>query len=272
MAYPILIALLFGVLEGITEWLPVSSTGHIILLAHFLPSFLDKTFFSLFEVVIQLGAILAVLVRFFHTVFPFFRGNTRETRKNALLLWGKLLLSALPSAVVGLLLDDLLDTYLFNPVTVAVTLMIYGVAFLVVEKRRQQPRITHASALSYTDALLVGCFQVLALIPGTSRSGATILGGLLCGISRPVVAEFSFLLAIPTMVGAALLKTVKLLAGGYTPSGTEVLLLSVGTLAAFLVSLAVIGFLMEFVRRHSFAPFGIYRILLGLAVLLLLLL
>lgn len=270
MFYVILLALLFGVLEGVTEWLPISSTGHIILLRHFLPVTYRDAFFELFEVVIQLGAILAVALLFWRTLCPFGGKKDKNERKKAFSLWGKILLASLPSAAAGLLLDDLIDEHLFNPLTVAISLIVYGVLFLVIERRKRQPRISHVDDLTAWDALKVGAFQALALIPGTSRSGATILGGLLLGISRPVAALFSFFLGLPTMIGASALKLAKFLLSGNTLATAEWLTLGVGALTAFLISLTTLRFLMDFVRRHTFSAFGIYRMLLGAAVLLIL--
>ncbi|MBR2011526.1 MAG: undecaprenyl-diphosphate phosphatase [Clostridia bacterium] len=268
MLYAILLALCFGILEGVTEWLPVSSTGHIILLRHFLPLTLDDDFFELFEVVIQLGAMCAVGVLFFHTLWPFSKNKDATKRRATWALWGKILVATLPAAFFGLLFDDLIDRVLFNPLTVAVSLIAYGVLFLVIERRRALPRIHRVEDITYTDALRIGAFQVLSLIPGTSRSGATILGGLLLGISRPVSALFSFFLGLPTMAGAGTLKVAKFLFSGAHLSRTEWLILAVGTLTAFLLSLFALRFLTDFVRRHTFSSFGIYRILLGAAVLL----
>lgn len=268
MLYAILLALCFGILEGVTEWLPVSSTGHIILLRHFLPVTLDDDFFELFEVVIQLGAMCAVGVLFFHTLWPFSKGKNATGRRACGALWGKILIATLPSAVIGLLFDELIDSLLFNPLTVAVSLIAYGILFLVIERRRTLPKTHHIDDITYADALGIGAFQVLSLIPGTSRSGATILGGLLLGISRPVSALFSFFLGLPTMAGAGALKVTKFFLSGARLSHTEWLILGIGTLTAFLVSLAALRFLTDFVRRHTFSSFGIYRILLGIAVLL----
>ena len=268
MLYVMLFALLFGILEGITEWLPISSTGHIILLRHFLPVCYGDAFFELFEVVIQLGAIAAVIVQFFGTLSPFLGEKTVSERRHTWRLWGKLLVATLPAALVGLFLDDLIDKWLFNPQTVAISLIAYGVLFLIVERRRVPSRCEKLNDLTLGDAFKIGCFQVLALIPGTSRSGATILGGLVLGISRPVAALFSFFLGVPTMLGAGGLKAVKLLLSGAVLSGVEWCTLLVGTLSAFFVSLVTLRFLMDFVRRHTFSVFGAYRIALGAAVLL----
>lgn len=268
MLYVVLSALLFGILEGITEWLPISSTGHIILFRHFLPLRYGDAFFELFEVVIQLGAMAAVVVLFWGTLSPFSRKKTESERRHTWRLWGKLFVATLPAALVGLLLDDLIDKWLFNPLTVAISLIVYGVLFLLVERKNNTPRRGELNELTVGDAIKIGCFQVLALIPGTSRSGATILGGLLFGISRPTAALFSFFLGIPTMLGAGGLKTVKLLLSGTVLSGAEWCMLLVGTLSAFLVSLVTLRFLMDFVRRHTFSAFGAYRIVLGALVLL----
>jgi undecaprenyl-diphosphatase len=262
-------AILYGILEGVTEWLPVSSTGHLILLSGFLRLDVSDAFFELFEVVIQLGAILAVAVLFWGKLNPVSRAKSERERRAAWVLWGKVLLAVLPSAFLGLLLDDYLDAHFYNAPVVAGALIIYGVIFLFLErKKRTAPRTDSADLISWRTALGIGCFQVLSLIPGTSRSGATILGGILLGLSRASAAEFSFFLGIPTMAGAGALKAVKFFLSGEVLSGREILILAVATLTAFLVSLAVIRFLLDFVRRHSFAAFGVYRILLGAAVLL----
>ena len=267
MLYAILLALCFGILEGITEWLPISSTGHIILLRHFLPVTFSDAFFELFEVVIQLGAMLAVVVLFFDRLFPFGSKNAKK-RGAVFALWGKILLATMPSALIGLLFDDEIDRLLFNPLTVAISLIFYGVLFLVIERRRAVPKTNHIDDITVRDALKIGAFQVLALVPGTSRSGATILGGLLLGISRPTAALFSFFLGVPTMVGAGGLKAVKFFLSGASLTAAEWVTLGVGTLTAFLLSLAALRFLTDFVRRHTFSVFGIYRIVLGVAVLL----
>ena len=268
MLYTILLALCFGILEGITEWLPISSTGHIILLRHFLPVTFSDTFFELFEVVIQLGAMCAVALLFFDTLYPFSAKKDKRARRATFALWGKILLATLPAAIVGLLLDDLIDKYLFRPQTVAITLIFYGVLFLLVERRKKPPICRDIADITPADAIKVGLFQVLSLVPGTSRSGATILGGLLIGISRPVAALFSFFLGFPTMLGAGALKLFKFCLSGASLTGAECTTLLVGTLAAFLVSLTILRFLTDFVRRHTFSGFAIYRILLGVAVLL----
>ena len=263
----ILKAILFGIVEGITEWLPVSSTGHLILLDEFIRLDVSEAFYEMFEVVIQLGAILAVILLFFHKLNPFSRKKDKLQKKNTWDLWFKVVVAVLPSAVIGLLLDDWMDAHFYNYVVVSIALIVYGVAFLFVEKGQKVTRIDDVFAIDYRTALLIGGFQVLSLIPGTSRSGSTILGAILLGVSRPAGAEFSFFLAIPTMLGASALKLLKYLMEGMMPSGTEIAVLITGCVVSFLVSLLVIRVLMDFVRKHSFAPFGIYRIILGTAVL-----
>ncbi len=262
-------ALLYGIVEGITEWLPISSTGHLILLEEFLPLDVSPAFWEFFEVVIQLGAILAVIVLYFGRLNPFAPSKSSAEKKRTWGLWFRVLVAIIPSAVVGLLIDDWLDAHLYNYVTVAVALIVYGVAFLFIERMRPTNRTAtqDAEAVSYKTAFLIGAFQMLALIPGTSRSGSTILGAMLLGLSRPAAAEFSFFMAIPTMAGASLLKAVKFIAEGATVTTTEWGILAVGCVTAFLVSLAAIKFLTDFVKRHSFASFGVYRIVLGALVL-----
>ena len=262
-----LLGVLYGVLEGVTEWLPISSKGHLILLRAVLPHAQSDSFFSLFEVVIQLGAMLAVVVLFWHKLNPF-AGDT-EKRRRALLLWCKIAVAVLPAAVLGLLLDDVAEEYLLSPVVVAVALILYGVAFLVPFDRWCRPCAHTVEEISFRCAFGIGVFQVLSLVPGTSRSGATILGGLLLGASRTAAAEFSFFLGLPTMAGAGLLRGVKFFVAGGTLAAGEVVMLLVGTLTAFLTSLVTIRFLMDFVRRHTFLPFGVYRMILGLIVLFL---
>ena len=260
-------AVIFGIVEGITEWLPVSSTGHLILLEEFLHLNVTAEFYELFQVVIQLGAILAVLVLFFQKLWPFSLKKSQLQRNRTWNLWFKVIVAVLPSAVLGVLFDDFLDQHLYNYVVVALMLILYGVGFLLVERRAKAATISDVHAIDYRTALLIGAFQCLSLIPGTSRSGATILGALLLGVSRSAGAEFSFFLAIPTMLGASALKLAKFLLEGNLPTANELVILGIGCVSAFLVSILVIRGLMDFVRRHSFAPFGIYRIALGAAVL-----
>ena len=264
----ILKAILFGIVEGITEWLPVSSTGHLILLEEFISLQVTPEFYEMFQVIIQLGAILAVIVLFFHKLWPFGKQQTPQQKKNVWSLWFKVVVAVLPSAVLGLLFDDWMDAHFYNYVVVAIMLVVYGIAFLLVERRNALAKIDDVYAIDYKTALFIGCFQVLSLIPGTSRSGATILGAIALGVSRSAGAEFSFFLAIPTMLGASALKLLKYLLEGMVPSGLEIGVLLVGCVVSFLVSLLVIRALTDFVRKHSFAPFGIYRILLGACVLL----
>jgi undecaprenyl-diphosphatase len=269
MLRDILITVLFGIVEGVTEWLPISSTGHLILLDRVLKMPLGDAAMELFEVVIQLGAILAVAVLFWRELNPIGGGKTKQEKRETLALWGKVLLATLPAAVLGLLLDDLIVTRLYHHVVVAAALIVYGIAFILLEKcRKRDPFATQIEGITPRNAFFVGCFQALSLIPGTSRSGSTILGGMLVGLSRPVAARFSFFLGIPTMAGAGVLKGVKFFLRGNVLTGEEQLFLLVGTLTAFLTSLVVIRFLMDFVRRHSFAPFGVYRIVLGALVLI----
>lgn len=270
MFFEIIKAVLYGIVEGITEWLPVSSTGHLILLEQWFPLEASEGFMEMFDVVIQLGAILAVIVLFFHKLNPFASSKNDKQKAQTWNLWFKVIAAVIPSAVLGFLLDDWMDAHLYNPYVVAVMLIVYGVAFILVEKYNQtrKPKIRSTDAISYKTALLVGCFQVLAMVPGTSRSGATILGAIILGLSRTVGSEFSFFLAIPTMLGASLLKAVKFVLDGGTMAGNEVVCLIVACVVAFVVSLLVIRKLMDYVKRHSFAVFGIYRIILGAAVLL----
>ena len=264
----ILLAALFGVLEGVTEWLPVSSTGHLILLRQFVDFPVRDAFFELFEVVIQLAAIGAVVLLFAYRLNPFSRQKTARERRDTWRLWGCVAIAALPSALVGVLFDDLLDRYLYRATVVAATLILYGVVFLVLEKARKREPITLDTAhITGRQSFFVGAFQVLALVPGTSRSGATLLGGMLVGLARPVAAEFSFFLGIPTMCGASALKCVKFALEGNILAGEERAMLVAGSLTAFVCSLMTIRVLLDFVRRHTFAVFGVYRILLGAAVL-----
>lgn len=260
-------ATLMGIVEGITEWLPVSSTGHMILLEQLVHFQLSDAFMEMFRVVIQLGAIMAVVVLYFSKLWPF--STKREEhyiKKNVWVLWFKILVACVPAAVLGLLLDDWMDEHLYNYWVVAAMLIVYGVLFFLVDKERR-PRITKMSQLTYKDAFIIGVWQVLALIPGTSRSGATIIGGLLLGASRPLAAQFTFYLAIPVMIGASGLKLVKFFLGGALLSGLEIGVLAVGMVVAFVVSILSIGFLMNYVKKHSFKVFGWYRIALGVLVL-----
>ena len=261
-------AVFLGIIEGITEWLPVSSTGHMILFDELLRLKVTDDFKEMFLVVIQLGAILAVPILFWDRLWPFFKNKSHTEKRRIGSLWLKVIVGALPAAVIGVLLDDILDTYLYNYVTVSVALIAYGIAFILVEKLKSKSgfRIDSVYDLTYADALKIGAFQVLSLIPGTSRSGSTILGGMLSGISRTASAEFSFFMAIPIMLGASGLKILKFILGGFTATGGEIALLLVGITVSFLVSLLAIKLLMDFVKRHSFSIFGVYRIVLGVIV------
>lgn len=268
--FEILKAFLLGMVQGITEWLPVSSTGHMILFDEFVKLNVSEEFKEMFFVVIQFGSILAVLILYWNRLFPWAKGKTPEEQKQTWNLWLKIVIAAVPAAVIGLLFDDLLDQYLYNYVVVAATLILYGIVFIVIERKFRNRAYVVNSAEEFTPktALKVGCFQLLSLIPGTSRSGSTIIGGMLTGVSRTAAAEFSFFLAIPVMLGASLLKIVKYIAEfGLTFTGVEILTMIVGTATAFGVSLAAIRFLVGFVRRHSFESFGWYRIVLGTVVL-----
>ncbi len=268
MIIEILKTILYGIVEGISEWLPISSTGHLILLREILPLQASDAFSEMFDVVIQLGAILAVIVLFFHKLNPFSFKKSVQERKNTLNLWGKVIVAVLPAGVLGLLLDDWLDEHLYNYITVAITLILYGVLFIFLERgRRNTPRVRKTDDITYRTAAMIGLFQCLAMIPGTSRSGATILGAMLLGLSRGTAAEFSFFLAIPTMMGASLLKVVKFLLKGQGMTGNETMIMVVGCLVAFVVSLVAIRSLMNYVKKHSFAAFGVYRIVLGALVL-----
>lgn len=265
----ILKVIFLGIIEGITEWLPISSTGHMILVDEFIRLNVSDGFKEMFLVVIQLGAILAVPVVFWKKLFPFGKGVDSEEKKRIWSLWFKVAVGVAPAAVLGFLLDDILDKHLYNYVVVSIALVVYGIAFILVEHLRKDKeyRIESVYDITYKDALIIGAYQVLSLIPGTSRSGSTILGGMLNGVSRTASAEFSFFMAIPVMLGASGLKILKFIAGGYTATPFELLLLLIGIAVAFAVSLVVIEFLMSFVKKHSFSSFGIYRIALGTVVL-----
>ena len=266
----ILKAVLFGIVEGITEWLPVSSTGHIILLDEFVYLAGSDEFKSMFDVVIQLGAIIAVIVLFFSKLNPFDARKNEKQRTMTWGLWFKVCVAILPSGIVGVLFDDWMDAHLHNGIVVALMLIAYGIAFIFVERRNEglTPKINSVWAIDMRTAILIGCFQCLSLIPGTSRSGSTILGAILLGVGRGAGAEFSFFMAIPTMVGASAIKLLKFLVSGVGATGTEITVLIVGCVVSFIVSLLVIKALMEYVRKHSFASFGYYRIGLGAVVLI----
>ena len=269
----ILKAVVYGVIEGITEWLPISSTGHMILAEQVLKFQFSDAFMEMFRVVIQLGAILAVVVLYFHKLWPFCADNgettgfARHIRWPVMHLWFKIIAACAPAAVLGILLDDWFDAHLYNSVTVAATLILYGVAFILIERRPRPPVTAKLSRINYKQAMTVGAWQVLSLVPGTSRSGATILGGMMCGMSRPCASQFTFFLAIPVMAGASALKFFKFFLEGNALTGNEVIVLLVGCVVAFLVSMLAIRFLMDYVKRHTFTVFGWYRIALGVLVL-----
>ena len=263
-------AVLFGIVEGITEWLPVSSTGHLILLNEFVRLNVSEEFGSMFDVVIQLGAILAVIVLFFHKLNPFAPSKSSQEKKQTWSLWFKVVAAIIPSGVVGVLFDDWMDAHLHNGIVVSIALIVYGIAFILVERRNQGRHlktIADVHDIDYKTALLIGAFQCLSLVPGTSRSGSTILGAILIGVGRSAGAEFSFFMAIPTMLGASAIKLFKFLLSGVAVTGTEIGVLAVGSIVSFIVSMLVIKGLMEYVRKHSFSVFGVYRIVLGIIVL-----
>ena len=265
----ILKAIVFGIVEGITEWLPISSTGHLILLKQLMPLKVSESFWNMFEVVIQLGAILAVVLIFWHKIFPFRKERGRwHTDMRIINLWIKIIVACIPAAIIGLLFDDKINALFYNPTSVSIALIVFGVLFIVIENRnrRMRPRVTKLGQLTYQTAIIIGLFQVLAAVfPGTSRSGATIIGALLIGVSRTVAAEFTFFLAIPVMFGASLLKLIKF---GFHFTGLEIGILVVGMVSAFIVSVIVIRFLMGYIKKHDFKVFGWYRIVLGIIVLL----
>ena len=264
-------AVLFGIVEGVTEWLPISSTGHLILLNEFITLNVSDEFRSMFDVVIQLGAILAVIVLFFHKLNPFSPRKTEGEKKQTWQLWFKVIAAIIPSGIVGVLFDDWMEAHFHNATVVSIALIVYGVAFILVERRNARrvggKTVEDVYAIDYKTALLIGCFHCLSLIPGTSRSGSTILGAILIGVGRSAGAEFSFFMAIPTMLGASAIKGLKFLLSGVAATGTEIGVLIVGCVVSFVVSLLVIRGLMEYVRKHSFSAFGVYRIILGVVVL-----
>lgn len=263
----ILKAVLFGIVEGITEWLPISSTGHMILLQEFVTLNVSEEFWDMFLVVIQLGAILAVVILFWNKIFPFQFRKKPVVRKDIFILWFKILIACIPAAVIGIAFDDVFDALFYNPWCVAIALIVFGIAFIVIENRNKNmsAKITQLEQITWKTALMIGLFQLIAAIfPGTSRSGATIVGALLIGVSRTVAAEFTFFLAIPVMLGASLLKIMKF---GLSFTTAEITILLVGMMVAFVVSVLVIRFLMGYIKKHDFKVFGWYRIILGVAVL-----
>lgn len=274
--FEILKAILFGIVEGITEWLPVSSTGHLIILQDYISLNASEEFLSMFEVVIQLGAIMAVVILFWNRLWIIRRDEASEKwviKMNTIRLWFKIVIACIPAAVVGIFLDEWIDTHFYKPKVVAMALIVVGLLFLFVETLivpNLKSDVNRLHEISFKDALIIGSFQLLAAIfPGASRSGMTILGGLFLGLSRKTAAEFTFFLAIPVMFGASLLKMVKFMSKGLIMTGTEITILVAGTLTAFVVSLFVIRFLMDFIKKHSFIWFGYYRMILGALILLL---
>ena len=274
MLIEILKAVLFGIVEGITEWLPISSTGHMILVDQFVHLNVSVDFYYMFEVVIVLGAIMAVVVLFWIKLWPFHMKNEKPAWKDgALSMWLKIIVAVIPAAIIGVLFDDKIDELFYHPVPVAIALIVVGVLFIVVETimKGKKPSIRNIGQITYKAAVIIGLFQVLAAVfPGTSRSGATIIGALLIGVSRATAAEFTFFLAVPVMFGASLLKVIKYIAAGVAMTGSELVILVIGTLVAFIVSVFVIKFLMSYIKKHDFKVFGWYRIVLGILVLLIL--
>ncbi|MEY8494786.1 undecaprenyl-diphosphate phosphatase [Lachnospiraceae bacterium 29-91] len=262
--------IILGIVEGITEWLPISSTGHLILVEEFIKLELSEAFIEMFNVVIQLGAILAVVVIYFHKLNPFSPTKTQKQKMLTIQLWVKVAIAAVPAAVIGLLFDDMIEAKFMNAYVVAATLIIYGILFIIVEEshKNKQPKVTKLSRLTIPMVLVIGVFQVLALIPGTSRSGSTIIGALLIGTARGVAAEFTFFLGIPVMFGASFLKIIKFLKEGAGIAGNEIFLLLLGCGVSFAVSIFAIKFLMQYIKNHDFKAFGYYRIVLGVVVLI----
>ncbi|MGC6767840.1 undecaprenyl-diphosphate phosphatase [Enterococcus sp. LJL128] len=262
-------AIILGIIEGITEWLPISSTGHLILTDEFIKMNLSADFMEMFNVVIQLGAIMAVVVLYFHKLNPFAKTKTEEEKQDTWELWKKVLVACVPAGVIGILMDDWLDAHFHNFVTVSIMLIVYGIGFILVERqnKNKKPKCTSLNQFTYKAAIIVGFFQVLSLVPGTSRSGATILGAIMIGASRYVAAEFSFFLGIPVMFGASFLKIVKYLMKGNLFNFSEFFILLVGAAVAFLVSVVVIKFLLNYIRKHDFTVFGWYRIVLGVLLI-----
>ena len=275
MLFELLKAFLFGVVEGITEWLPISSTGHMILLDQFVQLDVSKDFYSMFEVVIQLGAILAVVVIYWHKIWPFHQadkntqaqGIWRYVDKDIMIMWLKIFIACLPAGIIGVAFNDTFERLFYNPTCVAIALIVFGMAFILIEDihKNKQPKITSIAELSYYTVVLIGFFQLIAAVfPGTSRSGATIVGALILGVSRTVATEFTFFLAIPVMFGAALFKLVKF---GFSFTPLEIWILVVGLVTAFITSIIAIKFLMQYIKKHTFKAFGWYRIILGLLVI-----
>ena len=263
----ILKSIVLGIVEGITEWLPISSTGHLIIADEFIKLNMSESFMEMFNVVIQLGAILAVVVIYFKQMWPFsLKKEEHYIKKDVFSMWFKVIVAILPAAIIGIPFDDLFEEKFHNYIVVALALIVYGIAFLVIEKRNKslKPKVESIADMSYKTAFLVGCFQALSLIPGTSRSGSTILGAILIGVSRVAAAEFSFYMAVPVMFGASFIKLLKF---GFDFTSTELLILLVGMLTAFVVSIIAIKFLISYIKKRDFTAFGYYRIALGIIVL-----
>lgn len=272
--FEIIKAIVFGIVEGVTEWLPVSSTGHMIVLQDIMPLNVSAGFWKMFEVVIQLGAIMAVVILYWKRLWPIKRIDGRPFIKLVTIrLWMKIIIACIPAAVIGIAFDDLIDEHFYKPEMVAAALIVVGIMFIYIENKLKyvkNTQVTKLSEITYKDAIIIGVFQLLAAVfPGTSRSGATIIGGLMLGLSRKTAAEFTFFLAIPVMFGASLLKTVKyMVSGEVTLSGNEAMILVVGVITAFVVSFLVIGFLMNYIKKKDFQPFGWYRIGLGIVIII----
>ena len=270
-------AIIFGIVQGITEWLPISSTGHLLLVDEFLKldvfanTLQNAEFVNMFMVVIQFGSILAVCLLYFRKLNPFDSQKSSVQKRDTLSLWSKVIVGCIPAGIIGILFDDIIDSYLRGSLCIALMLIVYGIFFIIIENKDKKVRISNFSEMSYKDALAIGFFQVLALIPGTSRSGATILGAVLLGTSRTVAAEFSFFLAVPVMAGASLLKLIKMFASGLVMSGFAWMILAIGTIVSFAVSVVAIKFMMNYIRTHDFKAFGYYRIVLGFVIIVVML-
>lgn len=268
MFIEVLKSIIIGIVQGITEWLPISSTGHLILVEKILALKVSPEFWNMFKVVIQFGSILAVVVLYFHKLNPFSPKKNTQEKKDTYSLWAKVIVAVIPAAVAGLLFEDIIDNVLSSSLVIAATLIIYGIAFLIIENQNKKPKINTLESLTYKQALLIGLFQVLSLVPGTSRSGSTILGAIIIGCARGVGTEFSFFLAVPVMLGASGLKLLKFVLSGATVTSIEWAVLISGFIVTFIVSILAIKFLMTYIRKHDFKAFGVYRIILGIIVIL----
>lgn len=268
MFIEVLKSIIIGIVQGITEWLPISSTGHLILVEKILALKVSAEFWNMFKVVIQFGSILAVVVLYFHKLNPFSQKKNTQEKKDTYSLWAKVIVAVIPAAVAGLLFEDIIDNVLSSSLVIAATLIIYGIAFLIIENQNKKPKINTLESLTYKQALLIGLFQVLSLVPGTSRSGSTILGAIIIGCARGVGTEFSFFLAVPVMLGASGLKLLKFVLSGATVTSIEWAVLISGFIVTFIVSILAIKFLMTYIRKHDFKAFGVYRIILGIIVIL----